>query len=71
MTTGNTTPCTFRNPDSGVQFTGCTHHNTEECECYSIIPDTGATYTFKILLKSVAKDLGFFDVVKEEIVIDK
>ena len=65
MTTGGTVPCTFRNPLDGIQFTGCTD-NKEECNCYLIIPDSGATYTFKILLKSEIKDLGFFDAAKKE-----
>ena len=29
--------------------------------CYIIIPDTGVTYHFKIGLKQVAQDFGFFD----------
>lgn len=41
--------------------TGCTSNDN----CFVIVPDTGATYNFKILLTSKIKDLGFFDVDKK------
>lgn len=45
--------------------TGTTTNCTSDNDCFVIIPDTGATYTFKILLKSTAKDMGFFDAYTE------
>lgn len=53
--------------------TGCTctncinpvfcHSGTMGCTgtCYVIIPDTGVTYCFKILLNQITDDIGFFD----------
>jgi hypothetical protein len=46
--------------------TGTTSGCTSTENCYVIIPDTGATYTFKILLTSEIKDLGIFDAAKDE-----
>lgn len=42
--------------------TGTTSGCTSSNNCFVIIPDMNATYTFKILLKSEVRDLGFFDV---------
>ena len=64
MITGDTTQCTYRDPKTG-KLIEC----DEECNCYLLVPDTGATYTFKILLKSEVKELGFFDAAKLEDII--
>lgn len=42
-----------------VMTTGTTSGDTENS--FIIIPDTGTTYNFRILLTSEANDLGFFD----------
>jgi hypothetical protein len=55
MTTGATAPCSYRDPKTGILITGCT------ATTKYIVPDTGATYCFKILLKQNAQDIGFFD----------
>ena len=55
MTTGTTAPCSHRNPETGALITGCT------AMTLTIIPNTGVTYNFKILLNQEVKDAGFFD----------
>lgn len=46
--------------------------NTENCKiednCFIIIPDTSIIYNFKILLTSNTIDLGFFDVINEDVI---
>lgn len=54
MTTGTTTGATDCKGTYPI-CTGCTGN------CVNIIPDTGVTYYFKILLISDAQDIGFFD----------
>lgn len=45
--------------------TGITACTGTTGSCYVIIPDTGVTYYFKIGLKQVSRDIGFFDTFIE------
>jgi hypothetical protein len=46
--------CTFRDPKTGKSFSGT-------CTCSIIIPNTGVTYNFKILLQHDVEGIGFLD----------
>ena len=55
MTTGTTAPCSHRDPETGALITGCT------AMTLTMIPATGVTYNFGILLNQEVKNLGFYD----------
>lgn len=55
LKTGVTVPCSYRDPETGILITGCTAMTK------TIVPDTGATYCFKIQLSQDSEDIGFFD----------
>jgi len=55
MTTGTTAPCSHRDPETGRLITGCTAMTKY------MIPDTGVTYNFMLLLTQDAINLGFLD----------
>ena len=55
MKTGETVPCSYRDPETGVLITGCT------AVTKTIVPDTDITYYLKFQLSHDAEDIGFFD----------